>query len=98
MLSLKHFVLKAEVLQLYRDCLRRIKGTDAISIKEREGVYRLALGLESRDEIRSWIRSEIERNRSVSDINQIRFLLTGGRQSYKEIAHSMEISGSNLYL
>eukprot|EP00887_Chlorella_sp_A99_P001295 scaffold14.g1295.t1 len=67
--QLRDFVLRSEVLKLYRDLLR---------------VSRLA-PRESRGDLQQEIRRQLENNRGVADLARRRFLLSEGRQRWKQL-------------
>ncbi|KAJ7783449.1 hypothetical protein DFH07DRAFT_787763 [Mycena maculata] len=69
-LSLRHFILKVEVLNLYRDAIR---GSRAIHdpLTRRETI--------------AWIRSEFERNRHLTDLDLIEDKLKMGRREIRQI-------------
>ncbi|KAK7694556.1 hypothetical protein QCA50_001742 [Cerrena zonata] len=69
-LTLKHFILQQEVLNLYRRAIRATRGIpDPISRKETI----------------HWIRSEFNRNRHIHDPALIEDKLAAGRRELKQI-------------
>ncbi|KAI0335365.1 hypothetical protein GY45DRAFT_1342875 [Cubamyces sp. BRFM 1775] len=69
-LTLKHFILKQQALNLYRRAIRATR-----SIPDRS----------TRLETIVWIRSEFERNRNLHDVTLIEDRLASGRRELKQI-------------
>jgi hypothetical protein len=70
MLTLKHFILKQQVLNLYRFAIRASRSISDVT---------------ARKETISWIRSEFERNRHITDVAIIEDKLSIGRREMREI-------------
>ncbi|KAI0669991.1 complex 1 protein-domain-containing protein [Trametes maxima] len=69
-LTLKHFILQQRVLHLYRHAVRATR-----SIPDKD----------ARLQTISWIRSEFERNRHLSDVTLIEDKISSGRRELKQI-------------
>ncbi|KAK8016976.1 hypothetical protein PG993_015165 [Apiospora rasikravindrae] len=67
-LSLEHFLQRSRVLALYRTIMR---GTGHIK------------DVTTRNETRSFARSEFERHRGVTDLGHIRYLLSTGKTEWE---------------
>lgn len=69
-LSLKRFLLRRQVLSLYRDILRTIRSvSDA----------------QHRQQLRDWARNDFKVNKHHGDEDTIRMLLLQGRRSLEEL-------------
>ncbi|ALC40706.1 CG34229 [Drosophila busckii] len=77
-LSLKQFMLRQEVLKLYREIWR---------------TTRLVPDKQSQQELRDWARHDFQTNRSQSDEVAIKMLMQSGRRSLTELQTSLELSG-----
>ncbi|KAL7735859.1 hypothetical protein ACLKA6_017857 [Drosophila palustris] len=77
-LSLKQFMLRQEVLKLYREIWR---------------TTRLVPDKHSQRELREWARHDFQANRSQDDEVAIKMLLQSGRRSLTELRTSLELSG-----
>ncbi|XP_048444390.1 uncharacterized protein LOC125479271 isoform X2 [Pyrus x bretschneideri] len=76
-LDLQDFLLRGRVLKLYRQALR---------ITRRAPV-------DSRGELRSMIRQELENNRQCSDRQRTRFLLSEGLERLKRLDEMLDMQG-----
>eukprot|EP01135_Chromosphaera_perkinsii_P005159 Nk52_evm7s319 gene=Nk52_evmTU7s319 len=74
--SLKEFMVRREVLQLYRDVFRATRKVP----DEKSKAY-----------LRKWARDDIERYRNVDDKHKIRHLLFEGRKALDELIVSMRL-------
>ncbi|ESK98363.1 hypothetical protein Moror_113 [Moniliophthora roreri MCA 2997] len=74
-LTLKHFILRKQVLDLYRHAIR----------SSRVIPNRIA-----RRETIAWIRSELERNKYITDVHVIEDKLKVGRREINEILPSAQ--------
>lgn len=75
-LTLKHFILKQRVLDLYRYAIRSSRG-EFLLRAESEELYMMLLGIPdptSRKETIAWIRGEFERNRHIEDLVRLPLL------------------------
>ncbi len=70
-LSLDHFLLRQQTLTLYRAIIR--------------SCYRLP-DPQAREEMERHARAEFERQKEVTDIRKIRYLLSTGRAEWKKLA------------
>lgn len=77
-LSLKQFMLRQEVLKLYKEIWR---------------TTRLVPDIHSRRELREWARHDFNVNRNQDDEVAIKMLLQSGRRSLSELQTSLELSG-----
>ncbi|KAL2610851.1 hypothetical protein R1flu_022543 [Riccia fluitans] len=77
MLNLRQFLLRIQVLHLYRTAVRSVRRAPP----------------SARGELLRTIREEVERNRDVKDPQQIRFLLGEGSQRLKELNSMLGIQG-----
>ncbi|CEJ55476.1 hypothetical protein PMG11_01731 [Penicillium brasilianum] len=66
--SLDHFIQRQRVLSLWREIVRAL--------------YK-APPSPTRDELRSYARHEFERNREVSDLSHIRYLISTGKAEFE---------------
>ncbi|KAL1965903.1 hypothetical protein VTN77DRAFT_5036 [Rasamsonia byssochlamydoides] len=66
-LSLEQFIQRQRVLHLWRDIVRAVNKIPPSS---------------TRDELRAYARQEFERNRHVSDITHIRYLISSGKTEF----------------
>ncbi|EDV98059.1 LYR motif-containing protein 2 [Drosophila grimshawi] len=78
-LSLKQFMLRQEVLKLYREIWR---------------ATRLVPDKHSQRELRDWARHDFNLNRGQSDEVAIKMLLQSGRRSLNELQTSLQLSGT----
>lgn len=76
-LDLQDFLLRARVLKLYRQAMR-IAGRAPQN---------------SRDELRQFIRQEMEDNRSCKDKQRIRFLISEGLERLKRLDETLDMQG-----
>ncbi|XP_055531584.1 LYR motif-containing protein 2 [Wyeomyia smithii] len=79
-LSLKQFMLRQEVLKLYRTIFRTI---------------RLVPDASSRQELREWARSDFRANKHQTEEIAIKMLIQHGNRSLKELQTSLDLSGSS---
>ncbi|XP_075166135.1 LYR motif-containing protein 2 [Haematobia irritans] len=77
-LSLKQFMLRQEVLKLYREIFRTIK---------------LVPDANSQNELKMWARNDFRANREQSDEMAIKMLIQYGRRSLTELQTSLSLSG-----
>ncbi|KAL6299017.1 complex 1 protein-domain-containing protein [Sparassis latifolia] len=68
--TLKHFILRQRVLNLYRQAVRASRSIPDI---------------QTRSETVRWIRGEFERNRHISDVTLIEDKLAAGRRELRQI-------------
>ncbi|KAJ3706786.1 hypothetical protein LUZ61_010491 [Rhynchospora tenuis] len=76
-MDLQAFILRAQVLKLYRQALR---------ISRRAPSH-------SRDELRETIRGEIEKNRFCDDKQKIKYFLSDGLQRLKGLDEMLDMTG-----
>ncbi|KAF4529160.1 hypothetical protein B566_EDAN017683 [Ephemera danica] len=76
-LSLKQFMVKRQVLQLYRDFFRVIRTVPDTS---------------SRQELLTWVRHDFRANRDQKDEHTIQALLFNGQRSLNELRQSLQLS------
>lgn len=77
-LNLKQFLLRQEVLKLYRTLYRTINKIPDESSKK----Y-----------LKSWLRDDFEKNRNKSEEIDIKMLIHQGNRSLTELKTSLELSG-----
>lgn len=77
-LSLKQFMLRQEVIKLYRDLYRMINKVPDESSKK---------------ELKSWLREDFKKNKTLSDEIAIKMSIQQGLRSLKELETSLELSG-----
>ncbi|KAK7207437.1 hypothetical protein BZA70DRAFT_271287 [Myxozyma melibiosi] len=77
-LTLAHFVQASAARQLWRTCLRTIKG-----LPDRA----------TRKEMASWARHEFESHRHERDLEQIKYLIANGRKQLEIMAETLMRSG-----
>ncbi|KAI0932310.1 hypothetical protein AcW1_000527 [Taiwanofungus camphoratus] len=75
-LTLKHFILKQGVLNLYRQAVRASR-----SIPDTR----------ARKETVTWIRGEFERNRNITDVALIEDKLASGRRELRQILPTLSL-------
>ncbi|KAG6591251.1 LYR motif-containing protein 2, partial [Cucurbita argyrosperma subsp. sororia] len=76
-LDLQEFILRARVLKLYRQALRTTRKAP----------------VHAREELRHTIRQEMENNRSCSDRQKVRFLLSEGMERLKRLDEMLDMQG-----
>ncbi|KAL3641034.1 hypothetical protein CASFOL_016002 [Castilleja foliolosa] len=76
-LDLQDFLLRARVLNLYRQALR---------ISRRAPV-------DSKDEVRQVIRQEMENSKTCKDKQRIRFLISDGLERLKNLDETLDMQG-----
>lgn len=77
-LNLKQFMLRQEVLKLYRDLYRTIN-----KVPDEE----------NRKELKAWLRADFKKNKSQSEEIAIKMSMQVGLRSLKELKNSLELSG-----
>ncbi|XP_066285682.1 LYR motif-containing protein 2-like [Branchiostoma lanceolatum] len=75
-LSLKHFLLRQQALQLYRDILRSLR-----QVPDPEHKKYLV----------DWARHEFKQNKGETDEEVIRMMLSRGRLQYKELQKTLSL-------
>lgn len=80
-LNLKQFLLRQEVLKLYRDLYRTINKVPDES---------------SRKDLKLWLREDFKRNKNQTDEITIKMAMNVGRRSLKELQQSLELSGISI--
>lgn len=78
-LTLKQFMLRQEVLKLYRDIFRCIRQVPDES---------------NRQELRSWARHDFRTNQKQTDDIAIKMLIQYGRKTLNELETSLNLSGT----
>jgi len=73
-MTLRQFMMRSQVLSLYREALRAIKLVDNES---------------ERDYLRKWVRDDFEANRHHTDEAVIRMVLTQGKNQVKELKEAV---------
>ncbi|XP_053670576.1 LYR motif-containing protein 2 [Anopheles nili] len=79
-LSLKQFMLRQEVLKLYRTIFRTIRQVPDAA---------------NRRDLRDWARTDFRNNKNQTDELAIKMLLQHGTRSLKELQTSLELSGTD---
>jgi Complex 1 protein (LYR family) len=74
------FLLRNEVLKLYRNILRTVKQVPDSS---------------SQQELRTWARQDFRQNKDISDEMAIKMLIQHGNRSLTELKNSLSLSGNN---
>jgi hypothetical protein len=77
-LNLKQFMLRQEVLKLYRDLHRAVRRIPDES---------------SRKEMQIWVREDFKKNKTQTEEIQIKMSMQVGLRSLKELQTSLELSG-----
>lgn len=77
-LNLKQFMLRQEVLKLYRDLYRTINKVPDLS---------------SRQDLKLWLREDFRKNKSQTEEIVIKMSMQIGLRSLKELRNSLELSG-----
>ncbi|KAI9275953.1 hypothetical protein BDA99DRAFT_496961 [Phascolomyces articulosus] len=78
-MSLAHFMIKGQVISLYRSILRCGKGLDK----------------RDKQEIRDFARADFERYRNEKDLEKIRSLLSSGKQQMHSLEASVQLAHAN---
>lgn len=78
-LNLKQFMLRQEVLKLFRDLYRTISKVPDEN---------------SRRELRLWLREDFRKNKNLTDEITIKMSIQVGMRSLKELENSLELSGN----
>lgn len=78
-LSLKQFMLRQEVLKLYKDIYRTINNIPDES---------------SRKEMKKWLSDDFRKNKDLKDEIAIKMSINVGMRSLKELQNSLELSGN----
>jgi len=73
-MTLRQFMMRSQVLSLYREALRAIKLVDNES---------------ERDYLRKWVRDDFEANRHHTDEAVVRMVLTQGKNQVKELKEAV---------
>ncbi|GFN99270.1 lyr motif-containing protein 2 [Plakobranchus ocellatus] len=76
-LTLTQFILRSEVLKLYRSMLRVTYRIDDV---------------EQRKNLQQWIRTDFENNRHHSDEEAIRMMLSKGKLSLRELEQAVGLA------
>ncbi|KAL9892659.1 LYR motif-containing protein 2 [Glossina fuscipes fuscipes] len=77
-LNLKQFMLRQEVLKLYRDIFRTIRQVPDVN---------------SRKDLQMWARQDFRSNQQQKDEVAVKMLLQYGRRSLTELKTSLDLSG-----
>lgn len=75
--SFEDFVLRGQVLHVYRDMLRSVRKIPDISL---------------RDEVLGFLKGEFMATKDVTDLNIKRSLLIGGIRQFKSVSNNMGLS------
>ncbi|XP_004925482.1 LYR motif-containing protein 2 [Bombyx mori] len=78
-LNLKQFLLRQEVLKLYRDIFRTI---------------RLVPDELTRIELKQWAQSDFKNNKHHTDETTIKIMLHYGKKTLKDLQHTLALSKS----
>lgn len=78
-LNLKQFMLRQEVLKLYKDIYRTINNIPDES---------------SRKEMKKWLSDDFRKNKDLKDEIAIKMSINVGMRSLKELQNSLELSGN----
>ncbi|CAF3357827.1 unnamed protein product [Rotaria socialis] len=76
-LSLKHFIVRSQVVALYRDIMRTL-----LKIDDRD----------YQKEMREWTRTEFNRYRKLTDLGEIRTQVALGRRHLNELKLAMQMA------
>ncbi|ESO89293.1 hypothetical protein LOTGIDRAFT_210328 [Lottia gigantea] len=76
-LSLSRFMLRTQVLKLYRDIFRLIKNVPDKSYRE---------------QLKEWARHDFKANKHHTDEMAIKMLLTKGKMTYDEVHQAIDMS------
>lgn len=77
-MNLKQFMLRQQVLKLYRDIYRTINKVPDES---------------SRKDLKLWLRTDFRSNKSMTEEIAIKMAMQVGLRSLKELKNSLELSG-----
>ncbi|XP_055905544.1 LYR motif-containing protein 2 [Eupeodes corollae] len=78
-LSLKQFMLRQEVIKLYREIFRTIR-----QVPEKS----------TQTELREWARYDFRNNKNQTEEIAIKMLIQHGRRSLTELQNSLNLSGN----
>lgn len=78
-LSLKQFIIRQEVLKLYREIFRTIR-----QVPEKSTQF----------ELREWARHDFRTNKNQNDEIAIKMLIQNGKRSLTELQNSLSLSGN----
>lgn len=81
MRTLQHFIVRAQVLKLYRRILSSCRKVDDPALQR---------------ELRQWARSEFESRREVEDLEQIKYLLRNGQSQARTLEGSLKLSSPRI--
>ncbi|XP_071955734.1 LYR motif-containing protein 2-like [Antedon mediterranea] len=76
MLSLKQFMLRRQVLQLYQDIMKTIRTIPDES---------------QRKELTLWVRQEFRNQKHITDEESIRMMLTKGKMTFKQMCTTLDL-------
>lgn len=77
-LNLKQFLLRQQVLKLYRDLYRAINKVPDES---------------SRKDLKAWLTEDFKKNKAMTEEIAIKMAMQVGLRSLKELKNSLELSG-----
>ncbi|CAM9907874.1 unnamed protein product [Bubo scandiacus] len=78
-LSLKQFLRRQQVLQLYRKILRAIRDVPAEA---------------DRHYLKDWVREEFRRNKDATEEDAIRMMITQGNMQLQELQRTIKLAKS----
>ncbi|XP_071506813.1 LYR motif-containing protein 2-like [Diadema antillarum] len=76
-MNLKQFMLRQQVLSLYREVMRALRAMPDDA---------------QRSDVKAWAREEFKRNKNHTDEMVIKMLLTQGRQSLRELQKTVNMT------
>ncbi len=77
--TLKQFMLRQQVLRLYRDCLRTIRSLPDQS---------------QRKELLEWARADFKSNKGIEEEQTIRAMVQHGEKMLGELRQSLDLAGA----
>lgn len=80
-LNLKQFMLRQEVLKLYRDLHRTIRQVPDEN---------------NRKELKLWLREDFQKNKTQTEVLEIKMSIQIGLRSLKELQNSLHLSGNDV--
>lgn len=99
-LSLKHFVVRSQVLSLYRDIMRTVMQIDDQYYRRESNSEKINENVYLDDDfyctfffsVKQWARLEFNRQRTLKDLGEIRTQVVLGRRNLNELKLSMKMA------
>ncbi|CAK5279967.1 unnamed protein product [Mycena citricolor] len=97
-LTLRHFILKQEVFNLYRHAIRSSRGSLSFLLffYHNLNILKAIPDPATRKETIQWIRADFERNRHLTDVALIQDKIKMGRRELKQMLPAFSILGADV--